>query len=233
MENKKKSISIKKGNGKDKINVPKIPKSIFGNVFFYIFAVFALYLVFGAFVQQSFSNEKKPISALVTFINEEKVRDVVVSGDRIEVMLKDGTKFVTNKEGSISFDQILANNNVDRSKISGKVEIQHRVTADQILSPVLMLGLPLLIVFLIFRQMKNAGGDILSFGKSRAKLFSKEMSKITFDDVAGNEEAKVEMKEIVDLIDQVLQHRQDPAMLEKVRAQSKTLCNRFPIFHTY
>ena len=198
METKKKNTSTKKNNGKDKINVPKIPKSIFGNVFFYIFAVFALYLVFGAFVQQSFSNEKKPISALVTFINEEKVRDVVVSGDRIEVMLKDGTKFVTNKEGSISFDQILANNNVDRSKISGKVEIQHRVTADQILSPVLMLGLPLLIVFLIFRQMKNAGGDILSFGKSRAKLFSKEMSKITFDDVAGNEEAKVEMKEIMD-----------------------------------
>jgi glycine hydroxymethyltransferase len=44
---------------------------------------------------------------------------------------------------------------------------------------------------------------------------------------------EAEMKEIVDLIDQVLQHRQDPAMLEKVRAQAKALCGRFPIFHTY
>ena len=42
-----------------------------------------------------------------------------------------------------------------------------------------------------------------------------------------------EMKQIVDLIDRVLQHRQDPAVLEKVRAQAKALCNRFPIFHSY
>jgi glycine hydroxymethyltransferase len=35
------------------------------------------------------------------------------------------------------------------------------------------------------------------------------------------------------LVDQVLQHRQDSAMLEKVRAQAKALCGRFPIFHTY
>jgi glycine hydroxymethyltransferase len=44
---------------------------------------------------------------------------------------------------------------------------------------------------------------------------------------------EAEMKEIVHLIDEVLQHRQDPAMLEKVRTQAKALCSRFPIFHTY
>ena len=44
---------------------------------------------------------------------------------------------------------------------------------------------------------------------------------------------EAEMKEIVALIDRVLQHRQDPAVLDEVRAQAKTLCNRFPIFHSY
>jgi glycine hydroxymethyltransferase len=44
---------------------------------------------------------------------------------------------------------------------------------------------------------------------------------------------EVEMKEIVGLIDRVLQHRQDPAMLEEVRIQAKALCSRFPIFYTY
>src|SRR5690348_15786475 len=44
---------------------------------------------------------------------------------------------------------------------------------------------------------------------------------------------EAEMKEIVDLVDRVLQHRQDPAVLEEVRAQAKALCNRFPIFHSY
>ena len=44
---------------------------------------------------------------------------------------------------------------------------------------------------------------------------------------------EVEMKEIVALIDRVLQHRQDPAVLEEVRGQAKALCSRFPIFHSY
>ncbi len=44
---------------------------------------------------------------------------------------------------------------------------------------------------------------------------------------------EADMKDIVSLIDRVLQHRQDPATLEEVRAQARTLCNRFPIFHAY
>ena len=44
---------------------------------------------------------------------------------------------------------------------------------------------------------------------------------------------ELEMKEIVALIDRVLQHRQDPAVLEEVRGQAKALCSRFPIFHSY
>jgi glycine hydroxymethyltransferase len=44
---------------------------------------------------------------------------------------------------------------------------------------------------------------------------------------------EAEMKEIVDLVDRVLQHRQDPAMLEEVRSQAKSLCSRFPIFYAY
>ena len=44
---------------------------------------------------------------------------------------------------------------------------------------------------------------------------------------------EAEMKEIVELIDRVLQNRQNAAVLEEVRAQAKALCGRFPIFHSY
>ena len=44
---------------------------------------------------------------------------------------------------------------------------------------------------------------------------------------------EAEMNEIVALIDRVLQHRQDPTVLEEVRKQAKALCGRFPIFHSY
>jgi len=44
---------------------------------------------------------------------------------------------------------------------------------------------------------------------------------------------EAEMKEIVGLIDRVLQHRHDTAVLEQIRDQAKALCSRFPIFHSY
>ena len=44
---------------------------------------------------------------------------------------------------------------------------------------------------------------------------------------------EAEMREIVALVDRVLQHRQDPGVLEEVRSQAKALCSRFPIFHSY
>ena len=44
---------------------------------------------------------------------------------------------------------------------------------------------------------------------------------------------ETEMKEIVELVDRVLRHRQEPKVLEEVRAQAKALCARFPMFHSY
>jgi len=59
----------------------------------------------------------------------------------------------------------------------------------------------LIIYFVFFRQMKNAGGRAMSFGKSRAKLMKKDdQNKITFADVAGVEEAKEELQEVVEFL---------------------------------
>ena len=178
----------------------KNPQKIFSNIFFYIFLMLFAYIIFGTFFQTNLGNDKKPISELVSMINEGNVQNITVAGDTIEVQLKDGSEFVTEKETSISFDDILSNNNVDRSKIAGEVKVEHRVGLEDILSPLLMIGLPILLIYFIFRQMRGASSDIFSFGKSRAKLFNKGMSKINFTDVAGNEEAKTEMMEIVDFL---------------------------------
>ncbi len=67
---------------------------------------------------------------------------------------------------------------------------------------VFILGILLLSFYLLFvRQMRSAGGGgLLSFGKSRARLITKEHTKITFNDVAGIEEAKEEVKEIIEFL---------------------------------
>ncbi|HLB52062.1 hypothetical protein A3F07_03075 [candidate division WWE3 bacterium RIFCSPHIGHO2_12_FULL_38_15] len=195
-----KKISRSPINPQKMFKQAKNPQSIFNNIFFYIFLMLFAYIIFSSFFQNNIGTDKKPISDLVQLINEDKVQNITVAGDSIEVQLKDGSEFTTEKETSISFDDILSNNNVDRSKIAGEIKVEHRVGLEDILSPILMIGLPLLLIYFIFRQMRGASSDIFSFGKSRAKLFNKGMSKINFQDVAGNEEAKTEMMEIVDFL---------------------------------
>ncbi|KKS59770.1 MAG: ATP-dependent zinc metalloprotease FtsH [candidate division WWE3 bacterium GW2011_GWF2_42_42] len=172
-------------------------------------------MIFGGSGSFSQKPEQVGVNELVQLIKEEKVQDVVVAGDKLEVQLKDGTKLLAEKESSISFDQILFNNEVDRSKIAGTVKIEHRVSFEQILTPLLMFGFPLIILFFIFKQMRGANSDITSFGKSRARLFKKGDTQITFDDVAGNEEAKTEMMEIVDFLKNPEKYRKLGARIPK------------------
>lgn len=189
----------KKQDKKNKF-LPKTPQSLLNNVFFYVFLLIIAYLLFGLLFPSDVITQERPISEVVRLVKENQVQNVVVAGDTVEVQLKDGTKFKSQKEADISFAQILSDNSVDISKIPGDVKVETRIGIAQILSPVLMFGLPVLLLFFIMRQMRNSGSDILAFGKSRAKLFNRDNPKITFDDVAGNEEAKTEMKEIVDFL---------------------------------
>ena len=187
------------GTPKDPKNVNE-PNSLFGNVFFYVFLAFSAFLLFTAAAAVKESQPFRPISEVVSAIKSDKVQDIKISGDTVTVLLRDGTSFVSKKESNISFDEILANNKVDASKIRGKLEVVTKLALDQILSPILFFALPIVLVFFIFRQMKAASGDITSFGRSRAKTFNKGSSKITFTDVAGNAEAKQELMEIVDFL---------------------------------
>ena len=219
MANKNGSNKNGKKAKKEQVVIPFIgnvnPRSPWGNVFFYVFLAILLFMIFGGSGSFSQKPEQVGVNELVQLIKEEKVQDVVVAGDKLEVQLKDGTKLLAEKESSISFDQILFNNEVDRSKIAGSVTIEHRVTFEQILTPLLMFGFPLIILFFIFKQMRGANSDIASFGKRRARLFKKGDTQITFEDVAGNEEAKTEMMEIVDFLKNSEKYRKLGARIPK------------------
>lgn len=105
---------------------------------------------------------------------------------------KGGTKFV------IQIDPSAKELNDDISEIPGFRYSQSSTFFSQIVT-----GLLPLVVFiglmwlLISRQVKSAGGGAMSFGKSKAKLLAKDSHKVTFEDVAGVEEAKEELQEII------------------------------------
>ncbi len=205
-------------NPKKKIGqVPnkKQPQSIFNSVFFYVFVGFIMLAIVNTFSQSTSGMKNVPLGEVVAHIKDNAVQNITVSGDSVEVLLKDGSKLVADKESTISFDDVLKNNGLDSSKISGEYKVEHRVGLDQIITPILTFGFPVLLLFLIFRQMRGASGDVFAFGKSRAKVFDKGKSKITFRDVAGIDEAKRELMEIVDFLKNPQKYRKLGARIPK------------------
>lgn len=195
---------------------PKPPKSIFTNVFFWLLLILGMFFLFDAVRGPGQQTNSRPVSELLTLINDGKVQDVTVTGNTLDVLLKDGTKFETQKEPGISFDQMLKNSDIPQSKIAGKIDVQTPVLWDQIISTGLSILFPLILLFFLFRQFRGAGGDMLNFGRARAKLFNKETSvKTTFNDVAGNKESKQELIEIVDFLKNPDKYRKLGARIPK------------------
>lgn len=200
----------------DQLKAPTPPKSMLNNVFFYVFLFITILLVISTISEYNGNIEEKSISETIDAVNQGRVQDITVSGDKVEVLLQDGSRFFSKKETTISFDEILSNNNVDRSKVAGVVKIEQKIGLLEIIGPLLSFVLPILILLFIFKQMRGSSGDILSFGKSRARLFNKETSqKITFDDIAGVKEAKKEMMEIVDFLKHPQKYRKLGARIPK------------------
>ncbi|MEK7595649.1 MAG: ATP-dependent zinc metalloprotease FtsH [Patescibacteria group bacterium] len=188
-----------KGIGSNGLN--KTPeKSIFTNVFFYLLLGLILLSVISPYIQEQATTVKKPISDVYKLILEDKVTKVTVHEDKVKVDLKDGSSFTSEKEPSISFDEMLTNNSIDKNKISEGIEVKQTIPWAAFWINVAQIALPILFILFLFRQVRGAGNDVFAFGKSKAKLFNKNSPQLKFTDVAGNDEAKRELVEIVDFL---------------------------------
>ena len=110
-------------------------------------------------------------------------------------------KLTSRKEEGESIYKILESSGVDPSKVSIEVkDLSLQQTWVSVLGAVLPIILMVGFFLLIFRQAKDAGQGIFSFAQSRAKLFTKDAPQIKFADVAGAEEAKRELSEVVEFL---------------------------------
>jgi len=135
-------------------------------------------------------------SDFMTKVKAGEVEDVVIKENLITGRLKDGKKFRTYSAGYPDLVNELMTKGV---KIAAKPPEQNPWYVNFFFSwgPIIFLAL----VWIFFmRQMQTGGNKALSFGKSRARLVSDKSVKITFADVAGIEEAKAEVQEIIDFL---------------------------------
>jgi cell division protease FtsH len=176
------------------------------NSLIYVLLVIAL----GAFLYTTLDNrgrgvdETRSIGALAALVRQGEVRQLEVNGDEIVATLTAARQVASRKEAGVGLVETLQNLGVTSEQLAG-IEITIQSPSGwAAYGGILLALLPILLiaVFFIFilRQAQGAGNQAFSFGKSRARMFTGDKPQVTFDDVAGNEEAKQELEEVVEFL---------------------------------
>ncbi len=158
--------------------------------------------------------ETQDISRVLSDIKEDKIEKIEIENEKVIVEYKDGTVKNAIKEENESFSDLLEKSDIDPSSVNYKVVDQSLSKAfGQAMSILLPLGLMAAFFFFIFRAQSKGAQDIFSFGKSKAKVFAKGKQDVSFKDVAGVDDAKNELEEIVDFL-------KNPAKYNKIGART-------------
>ncbi len=151
-----------------------------------------LYKMFNA---QNLAEMAPGYSEFLAMVDESKIQEVIIQGQELFATDLDGRHF-----------KVYAPQDPDLIKIlrAKEIRIKAKPATESPWYNILISWFPMLVligVWVFFmRQMQSGGGKALSFGKSRARLMSDTQEKVTFKDVAGIDEAKEELSEIVDFL---------------------------------
>jgi len=153
-------------------------------------------LLFNMFNQPQRMWDEIVYSDFIDLVEKGHVSEVTIQGSNVEGKLVDGKSFKTYAPKDANLVSILKEKKV---RISAKPD-----EGTPWYMTILISWLPIILlvgVWVFFmRQMQGGGGKAMSFGKSRAKLMTDKSKKVTFDDVAGIEEAKAELEEVVEFL---------------------------------
>ena len=169
----------------------------FGRSILILFVLFLIVISLFNFIRitPGIRETKLSYSEFLSMVEKNQIHKVVIKGRSIKGELDERTRFQTFAPDDPELIKILREN---------KVEIEAHPDTSPWLGNLLGGLLPILIFvgiwIYIVRQMRASGSQAFSFGKSRAKFASKEKVKVTFEDVAGAEEAKEELKEVIEFL---------------------------------
>ncbi len=176
------------------------------NGFIYLLILVAVAALFFNIFQQPKQPNVIPISKLAQSVEAGTVSKISANGTTLTITYKDNNVTeVTNKSNpDISVEETLKNLGVPADKIAGVEIVYEQPTQWSSILTILSGFLPLIFVgalfFFLMRQAQTGNNQAMSFGKSRARMFSGDKPTVTFADVAGVDEAKQELQEVVEFL---------------------------------
>ena len=150
---------------------------------------------------KSVTNKEISYSEFINLVESDKVEKVKFTSNKIEITPKDDNKLyrVTYYTAELRDDELLPLLREHNVKFGGTVEDVYSTILWNLLSYILPLVLVwVLLYFLIFRKM--GGGGVMGVGKTTAKVYVEKSTGVTFKDVAGQDEAKESLQEVVDFL---------------------------------
>jgi len=176
--------SLKNGNGTIK------------NIALWVVIALIMVMLFHLFNQPASEATTFAYSEFIEMVDKGEIKEVVIQGNEIKGSLTDGTQFETYVPDDARIVERLTEKNV---LISAKPSDDSPWYMSVLISWIPMLLLVGVWIFFM-RQMQAGGTKAMSFGRSKAKLISQDNIKITFADVAGVNEAKEELEEIIEFL---------------------------------
>jgi cell division protease FtsH len=174
-------------------------------IYLLLFIAIIVMVIF-TFRQQSSSQDTLYLNEVASAIQQGKVDRIIEDDNRLQVIFTDGTQRSSYKEPNATLVDQLTSLGVTPQELSpDKIKLEVKppsawlgiFTALGYLLPFIILGA---VFWFIFRQAQGSNNAALSFGKSRARMFTGDQPTVTFEDVAGVDEAKEELKEVVEFL---------------------------------
>jgi len=163
-------------------------------------------MVFFTVNQQSSQVVEIPINKLATDIREGKVKSIIEDESRLEITYKNNDIRTSTKDPSTPLIAQLVELGVTPEDLSSEqISVEIKLPSPllgvfSILSYILPFIILIGLFWFIFRQAQGSNNAAMSFGKSKARMFTGDHPTVTFDDVAGVEEAKEELEEVVEFL---------------------------------
>jgi cell division protease FtsH len=179
--------------------------NVYKNLMLWFVIALIMVVLFNFFNTTTTTREKISYTEFIENVESGHVKSVTIKANTVEGEFKDGKAFETVTPDDPELVKILRQNKV---QIYAK-QPEHNPWYLQLLISWLPFLLLIGIWIFFMKQMQGAGGKAFSFGKSRAKLLTHDQQKITFKDVAGIDEAKEELQEIIEFL-------KDPQKFQKI-----------------